>query len=142
MRRLSLLISSALVLGAPSALAESAAEQRWQAELQGQGEFQDLNGQAEATSAEGSTTVRTSIAGAPGGGTHPWHIHEGACGSGGSIVGSPGAYEPLQPDSEGQASTEAQIDVALEPDQDYHVKVHASPEDPGTIVACGDLRNP
>lgn len=70
---------------------------------------------------------------------YPWHIHAGECGSGGPIVGSATAYPVLSMNAEGEAMAEATLDVTLDEEADYYVNVHASPDDLGTIVACGEL---
>ena len=88
---------------------------------------------------DGTTGVSVTVGRAPSGGTHPWHIHRGTCGSGGPIVGDAGAYPALRPGADGNASATANLMVGLDPAQDYYVNVHASPSDLGTIVACGEL---
>jgi len=113
---------------------------QWDAQLQGQGTFTEVRGTARANSGFGQTGVAVSIAGAPAGGTHPWHIHQGTCASGGPIVGAPDAYPSLRPGTDGRADGAARISAALAHDREYHVNIHASPADLGTIVACGELR--
>jgi len=112
----------------------------WHADLQGLPGFEDVSGSAHARVEDGRTNVTASVSGAPPEGTHPWHIHNGSCETGGGIVGDAGAYPPLQVGAEGNASAEATIAVGLDEGAQYHVNVHASPEDLGTVVACGDLR--
>lgn len=80
-----------------------------------------------------------TIAGGTAGGTHPWHIHEGACGSGGPVVGPANAYPPLQVAGNGAASAEAHLMLKLNEARRYPVNVHASPAEMGNVVACGDL---
>ncbi len=87
-----------------------------------------------------TTMAEVTIAGAPANGTHPWHIHAGTCASGGDIVGPAADYPPLTADANGAATSTATINVAPPTSGDYHVNVHLSPSDLGTIVACGDLR--
>jgi hypothetical protein len=113
---------------------------RWDAQLEGQAGFEEVRGTARANSGFGQTGVAVSIAGAPAGGTHPWHIHRGTCATGGPIVGAADAYPALRPGTDGRADGAARISVSLDHDQEYHVNVHASPNDLGTIVACGELR--
>jgi hypothetical protein len=141
MRRAALLTAFALALGVPQ-LSGSAQgqEEMWQADLQGQGEHAELTGLAQASSTANSATVTTTVTGAQGGATHPWHIHQGTCGSGGPIVGNPTAYPPLVAGDTGNASSGAKLDVGLEPGGEYHVNLHASGEDLATIAACGELR--
>lgn len=71
--------------------------------------------------------------------TYPWHVHEGYCGSGGSIVGDAAAYGEVTTDAGGEGQATADLAIDLAPDANYYVNVHASPNDLGTIVACGEV---
>ena len=112
----------------------------WEGELSPQGGSGSV-GAVAARSAVATTGVSLSIAGATSGARHPWHIHRGTCGSGGAIVGDAGAYPVLQVGGNGQASASADLNVALSEDGQYYINVHRSPQDLGTIVACGQLRS-
>lgn len=98
-----------------------------------------MRGSAAATTIGQRTEVVVSVTGGAPSGQHPWHLHRGACGSGGAVVGSPGAYAVLRPDASGGANETANISVALQRGQRYHVNVHESPQNPGNIVACAEL---
>ena len=111
----------------------------WNATLQGQANFMAARATARATVAEGQTTATATLTGGMAGHVHPWHIHEGDCGSGGPIVGPATAYPPLRPGVDGSATATARIGVALNETRDYHVNIHASPQELGTIMACGNL---
>jgi len=88
----------------------------------------------------GQQTVELQISGGAAGATYPWHIHSGSCADGMTpVVGNPSLYTALGTSGDGTASLTANIPVTLDPNQRYHVNVHASPTDMGTIVACGDL---
>ncbi|MBR9990486.1 MAG: hypothetical protein KFH98_12065 [Gemmatimonadetes bacterium] len=100
----------------------------------------DVRATVRAATASGQTAVGINLAGGQSGGTHPWHIHTGTCGSGGGIVGDAAAYPPLRPGSGGTASATALVGVQLIPGQSYHVNVHRSPQALGEILGCGDLR--
>jgi Cu-Zn family superoxide dismutase len=90
--------------------------------------------------AAGQQTVALQISGGTAGATYPWHIHTGSCSEGmTSIVGSGQLYTALGTSGDGTASLTTNVPVTLDPAQRYHVNVHASPTDMGTIVACGDL---
>lgn len=99
----------------------------------------EVRGTATAVASVGRTVVTLDVENGEAGAVHPWHIHEGACGSLGSIVGATDAYPPLALDDEGKDREVATLDLQLSDDADYHVNVHLSPEDMGTIVACGGL---
>ncbi len=111
----------------------------WTGTLRGQGRFSEISGSARATVLEGQTTVSVTLTGAAPGGMHPWHVHEGTCGSGGAIVGEATAYPLLRIGSQGRAEANVQLALALNEAKDYYINVHASPSDLGTIVACGAL---
>lgn len=89
----------------------------------------------------GNTAAAVTIGGASSGAQHPWHVHFGTCATGGGIVGAPSAYPVLQPGANGNATATATVAVGLDPDADYHINIHRSPADLGTIVSCGDLED-
>lgn len=89
----------------------------------------------------GDTYTAIEIEKATPGATHPWHVHSGDCGSGGGIVGAATAYAPITVDAGGEGEANATIAVELDPDGDYYVNVHQSPDDLATIVACGEVES-
>ncbi len=139
MRVCAWVVGAVFALSTASAIAQQDGSSSWQAQLQGQGEYSGISGQSEVTGSNGSSDVSIDIQGAESGGEHPWHVHEGTCGSGGGIVGDPSAYGLLEVGDDGSANGQATIDTTLESGSDYHVNVHASQDDLGTIIACGDL---
>jgi Cu-Zn family superoxide dismutase len=110
----------------------------WSAKLTGQS-ASPISGTSEALVADGKTNVTIAITGATSGASHPWHVHDGKCGSGGAVVGPASAYAPLQVGAAGTATGNAELALTLNEARDYHVNVHASASDMATIVACGDL---
>lgn len=110
------------------------------ATLSGRGNFTNARASAHAVTVAGETSVGINFAGGESGATHPWHVHTGTCGSGGGVVGSGQAYPALRPNASGNASATARLTVPLQRGQSYHVNVHRSPSDMGTIISCGDLR--
>ncbi|HKJ92607.1 MAG TPA: hypothetical protein VJ957_05525 [Longimicrobiales bacterium] len=84
------------------------------------------------------TTVAITVKDAQPGALLPWHIHEGACGSGG-VVGAADAYTPLQVGVDGTAEGRTTLKVGLDPDQTYHVNIHKSPQEAAVIIGCGVL---
>lgn len=111
----------------------------WRATLAGTPNYTAISGTGSATVNGSTTTATAMVMGAPAGGMHPWHVHEGVCGSNGPIVGDPAAYNPLAVGGDGHAMQTATINVALDPAKSYYVNVHLSPAAMGTIVACGPL---
>jgi hypothetical protein len=86
--------------------------------------------------------AHVEITNAVPGGDHPWHVHQGQCGSNGPIVGSANAYRSLEVDKDGRASATADLALPMPRTGQYHVNVHASANNLGTIIACGNLAPP
>lgn len=111
----------------------------WKASLKGSMSYPNVTGASRAMVADGKTTVTVNINGASPGAVHPWHVHEGKCGSGGPIWGESYAYSPLRVGDNGHAEQSATISLQLNEAKDYYVNVHQSASDMATIIACGDL---
>jgi len=88
------------------------------------------------------TRASVSVENAVPGGRHPWHIHVGQCGSNGGILGPPEAYRPLDVGGNGRAESTAELPLPLPASGQYYIQVHASPNNMGTIIACGNLAAP
>jgi superoxide dismutase, Cu-Zn family len=112
----------------------------WTATVTGREGHEQARASVRAVVGPGTTAVAINLAGGTPNATHPWHVHSGTCASGGPIVGDPAAYPPLTPGSGGSAAATAALRVPLVPGSDYHVNVHLSPTQLGTVIACGDLR--
>ena len=97
------------------------------------------------TEEEGDTTETRafiSIQNAVPGGEHPWHVHVGQCGQDRGAFGPAEAYEPLRVGGNGEAESLAEIPVPVPTAGQYFVKVHASRNNMGTTIACGNLAPP
>jgi hypothetical protein len=88
------------------------------------------------------TRAHVDVANAVPGGTHPWHVHRGQCGSDQGILGPADAYKPLKVGDNGRASSDAVLPIPTPRTGDYFVNVHASARNMGTIVGCGNLAPP
>jgi hypothetical protein len=88
------------------------------------------------------THAHVSIRNAAPGGEHPWHVHVGRCGTDQGIFGPPESYGILRVGDKGLAEGDATIPLAFPRAGQYFVNVHASKENMGTIVACGNLAAP
>ena len=88
------------------------------------------------------TRASATVANATPGGEHPWHVHVGRCGSNGAIVGETSSYRPLKVGGNGRAEATAELDMPLPRSGEFHVNVHASATNLGTIIACGNLAPP
>ena len=111
----------------------------WDARITGRGPNSGLGGTGSVTIAQGHTVANVSLTGARSGAIHPWHVHEGTCATGGPVVGAGNAYPPLNVGTQGQANATAHVTVSLNEAKKYHINIHASPTDMGTIAGCGDL---
>jgi hypothetical protein len=87
----------------------------------------------------GTFTTAAVIVGDEIGAVRPWHVHYNTCAEGGDIVGADGDYPRLVTDGNGVASVTTTVPVGIDPNVAYHVNVHLSPDELGTIIACGDL---
>jgi len=85
--------------------------------------------------------ITAMIMGAPANGTHPWHVHTGRCEDAGmgTIVGNPASYPPLRADASGSATAMATVNAEMPMSQSYHINVHMSPNEMGTVVSCGNI---
>lgn len=138
--RFGIILGTAALVGAAACATVPIYEPaEWNATLEPRGGT-DVRATARAVTTPGQTAVAINMAGGTAGATNPWHIHRGTCGSGGAIVGDPGAYPPLRPTSAGGATATAHVRVQLVPGEDYHVNIHRSPELLDQIIACGNLR--
>ena len=81
--------------------------------------------------------VTVAIAGAADGASHVWHVHLGACGSDGPIVGRSRAYTAIPVAGAGEARLVAEMPFVLDRRADYFVHVHES-QGRG-VEACGAL---
>lgn len=116
-------------------------ERELSAELVGAPGFEQLSGEATVTWIEGRTgfTADIELSGDDPGQIRPWHVHFGTCETGGAIVGSDEDYSRLEIDDNGTASAVDVIPAPLTTGESYHVNVHLSETEMGTIIACGDL---
>ncbi|NUO63477.1 MAG: hypothetical protein HOQ34_07905 [Gemmatimonadaceae bacterium] len=99
-----------------------------------------ISGTAMIHGMNGRQMVELSINGAPASATLPWHVHSGSCADGMTpIVGDPANYTALGTSNDGTARIMADLPINFVAGQKYHVNVHKSPTEMGTIVACGDI---
>lgn len=76
------------------------------------------------------------------GGEHPWHVHVGQCGNDRGILGPADAYEALEVGGNGKAESSAELPLPAPIAGQYFINVHASRNNMGTIIACGNLAPP
>jgi Cu/Zn superoxide dismutase len=123
-----------------AAATNRASDHEWKAVLK-PGAGSNITGEAEVEDKDKNkkTEAEISIKGATPGAEHPWHVHQGKCGSNGSIIGAATAYPVLKVKENGEAKAEAKLDIEAPTSGEYYVNVHKSAADMKTIVACGDL---
>ena len=115
--------------------------EHWKGNMNGMSAYMNMKGDAEVRVVEGVSTATLKLRGGMSGQTHPWHVHEGKCGSGGPIVGDPMAYSPITIGSDGMGTSSATFQKRLNEATDYHVNVHQSSANLATIIACGDIED-
>lgn len=113
--------------------------EEWEGAIRGMNMYSAMTGTARARVVEGVADISVTLSGGTPGQTHPWHLHEGKCGSGGAIVGDAYAYSPVTIGADGKATATARIQKTLNEAMDYHVNFHASASEMSTIIACGEI---
>ena len=113
----------------------------WNARLAGKDAFPGVSATARAAVLNDETNVTITMTGGSAGTSYPWHVHTGTCATGGPIVGDAAAYPPISIGSEGRGEASARVPVKLNEATKYHVNIHRSFSDMGTIVACGNLED-
>ena len=83
--------------------------------------------------------VTLTITGAKGNSTLAWHLHQGKCGSNGSLIGDANAYTPVKVDASGSGNATTTVSAALTEKGEYYADVHASADQGSTVSACGNL---
>ena len=121
--------------------APSLAQRTQVATIEGNPGWENLSGESRVVWTPGNALFLASIEldGDLPGAVRPWHVHFGTCSTGGAIVGPPADYPPLAIAASGSASASASIEFELGANAAYHVNVHLSPDEMGTLIACGDL---
>jgi hypothetical protein len=132
--------SSSSQVESPGAIVPSPSTMRWTTSLEpmnGSG----ITGTATVLAGDNPNQTRVDLVinGAQAGGIYPWHVHLGSCGNDQGIVGPANAYPPVAVGADGMGRVLATIPTGLDRSGQYMVNVHKSPQDLGTIVACGNL---
>jgi hypothetical protein len=116
----------------------------WRAEL-APGPGQTLHGSVtvvplsgDGRDADSRSRVMISLAGSANGAVHAWHVHYGACGSDGAIVGRARAYPPIPIGAAGAVQMQVEMPWVLNPGVRYFVHIHDAAG--MGVGACGALR--
>lgn len=113
----------------------------WRADLLGVDAYAAIRGEAQVSYTLGAQSFMASIEvlfDEPNV-DRPWHVHFGSCATDGAIVGPPEAYPPLMTNADGTDTVSVLVPERVDPAGQYHVNVHLSADQLGTIIACGDL---
>ncbi|HEX5830328.1 MAG TPA: hypothetical protein VFY16_05055 [Gemmatimonadaceae bacterium] len=89
---------------------------------------------------ESQTVAVISLDGASPDAPLSWEVRAGDCSSTGPLLGPTAVYPVLRPRVDRTANATATLPVEPPRDGLYSVRVHASPDRRGALVACGDLR--
>lgn len=134
---------------APVALSPTAdpSSSRWNATLGTPGEMQGVvqaRGTASVAAARllSQSTVDITMSNMTPGGTHPWKLQRGQCGSGGAELLRVTDGRMLKVGSDGQAHVDATVDLNFPSSGDYFVAVMASSANADQVIACGNLAPP
>ncbi len=141
MSRLVCLVLCSVVLVGCDTTTTQPLERVWQGQLEGEPGWEHLSGETAVHFVEGTASfiAAAQIAGDEPGEIRPWHVHFNTCAEGGGIVGEDGDYPRLVVDTDGTAVASATVPQSVEPGADYHVNVHLSEAEMGTIIMCADL---
>ena len=90
----------------------------------------------------GSAKAVIHISNATPGGTHPWSVRVGHCGTENPVLGDPSAYPNLKIDKDGTAQGGALLSDPFPTSGQYSLEVRASPTNMATVIACGNLAPP
>ena len=113
--------------------------EEWEGSIRGLNMYSAMTGTARARVVEGVADVTVNLRGGTPGQTHPWHVHEGKCGSGGPIVGNPSEYPPITIGAAGNATSTSKLQMNLNEALVYHVNFDASATEMATIIASGEI---
>lgn len=83
------------------------------------------------------TTAVVTLSGAPANALLPWHVHTGACGTNGPVVGVAASYSNLVVTPEGDANLTITLPFGMPSDAPLYVNVHRSPSQMNEIISCG-----
>lgn len=132
-------MTNVTILGLGSLVALSlAAPTNWTATLKASDNSQVAGTATVETVGTDSTRATVKVTGAKAGSELAWHIHTGACGAKGEIVGPATAYPGIKVGPDGNADGTAVLPIAAPTSGEFAVTVHQSTTDM-TPVACGAL---
>ncbi len=112
---------------------------RWDAEIVGEGEFEDITGAAAVLSNSVAFSAAIEIEGAPADAVFAWAVQEGTCEDPGDRVGAEAAYPDLEADDDGFAEAEADDGFSMSDEEDYVVTITDESGDDAVTVACSVL---
>jgi hypothetical protein len=147
------LIAAAMLVGCGGKAVEinpeaQPATNRWNAvlatppELAGAAQVQGTGWMAADPKDNSHTRAHVDITNAAPGGVHPWHVHRGECGNDMGVFGPADAYNVLKVGDDGKAAADGDLSVPMPTTGQYFINVHASVQNMGASIACGNLAPP
>jgi hypothetical protein len=137
MRFVGMALAALLLVGCTTGGAGNMPVRTLETSIRGQ-QGSNLRAAAIVNTVPNGTAVAITVKDAQPGSMLPWHLTEGACGSG-TVVGAVDAYPMLQVGTDGTGTARATLKVALDPNQTYHVNIRKSPQEANVIIGCGVL---
>lgn len=124
---------------AAASLAALLSTREWSATLAPVGESM-IRGTASVSSVPGDSLALTiQVDGITMTDEFPWHLHAGACGQNGAVLGGASAYPPIKAADDRSGTANARVSVTLAEAAAYSINVHRSSSDQ-TAIACGNLQ--
>lgn len=116
---------------------------KWVANLTGQGDFENVSGTVEVTSAM-TFAAKITLTGAEPNSEYSWHVASNTCAEPGSVLGNASSYAKIETDEEGKGTATATVSASLDPENTYHtavyfIEVNDDEEEVTVVVACGEL---
>jgi hypothetical protein len=136
---ISLLSSSFILAGCDDDPTNPVTPVEWEAAVEGEGEFADIEGIAAVSAVATSFDAAIEIANAEADAVFAWHVADGTCAEPGDRIGGADRYPDLEVEEDGTAAAEADVTAALDEEEDYIVSVLDESGAEPVVVACGTL---
>jgi hypothetical protein len=111
----------------------------WEATLAGVGANDDLEGTATVEATSTRFIAEIAIEGGVANDEFKWTVARGTCGTPGAVIGAASSYPDLEVGANGTAAAEATVNVRLDEDDDYIVRVIDVGGSAPVTAACGAL---
>ena len=109
----------------------------WEAELSGVGEYAEVEGIGALSATTNSFDAAVEIANATEDAVFIWEVAEGTCAQPGDRLGAATDYPDLEVAANGTASAEADVNAAVDEEEDYVLRVIDDSGNAPVVAACG-----